>query len=66
MELETGSPMINASMLARRSKESTVVPVVPAPAIKIVMEFACERWPKENHVRKNEFTLLERRLQPTR
>lgn len=61
--------MINASMLARSSKESTVVqvvPVVPAPAIKIVMEFACERWPKENHVRKNEFTLLERRLQPTR
>lgn len=37
MELETGSPMINASMLARRSKETTVVPVVPAPAIKIVM-----------------------------
>lgn len=53
MELETGSPMINAKMLARSRAE---VLVVPAPAIKIVMEFACERWPKENHVRKNEFT----------
>lgn len=44
MELETGSPMINAKMLARSRAE---VLVVPAPAIKIVMEFACERWPNK-------------------